>query len=99
MSQMPKTPIQEKKEKQKQIEKQKRSIAGFVGEMVLSKLGKPKLFSHVDAPCVGENRFRVNVWCFNNKASMAKHIAHSYYVKATADGIINSLPEIKKEYD
>jgi hypothetical protein len=100
---MPKAEIKEPKEEAKKVKVSDKKIAKIIGDKVMEKLGTPSNFSHADAPIVGENCFRVNIWCWSGSETDAvrtRRISDSFYIRTSVDGekIEYSSPEIKKRY-
>jgi len=89
---MPATKEKEKETKEKKPAEPKIN-PDMVSKCVSERLGKPKDLRKVDCILLWDNHFRVNVWCGDPQT-----IRHSYFITANTEGIINTHPEIKKEY-
>lgn len=95
---MPKTVIQEESQKtedKKSPAEEGQQLSQLVKDVVMQKLGKPKMFSHTDVIHLWDDHFRVNVWCHKDDKRFSMNIVQSFHVVATADGIVRSNPEIK----
>ena len=100
----PKTQPKVKSSQSDNKELTKKELQSFIEEQVITKLGKPKELDFIRSGNVFDNRWRVDVWCyFDSKATImaikSSNIKHSYFIRVDEHGkIINSSPEINKEY-
>lgn len=78
---------------EKEAQKAKAKVIDMLRHSILEKLGKPKNFERITASAVGDNRYRVNVYCHSPVI-----ISDSFYVIAKPDGIVESRPPIQHKY-
>ena len=102
--QTPKTQPKVKNSESGNKELTKKELQSFIEEQVITKLGKPTELNFIRSSNVFDNRWRIDVWCyFDSTATImstkSSNIKHSYFIRVDEHGkIINSSPEIHKEY-
>jgi len=97
-------PVKQTLNKRTKAQAGKPDFKSFVEEQVLNRLGTPSNLNFIRASNVFDNRWRVDVWCYHEvegtlSSTSNSKIDYSYFIHADEQGkIINSSPEIKKEF-
>lgn len=96
--------MSKKKKEEQEEKKEERPEVKFgpkVEKQVLEQLGKPPGFIQIRAKHVFDDKFRVDVWADANNSNSfyrGRRIVDSFFIKASAKGIISSSPPIEKKY-
>lgn len=89
----PKPPVvQEEKIDKKRIAQ----ISSYLEGLVINVLGTPKGFYLIKAHHLWDDKFRVNVLV---ESGHTRIISDSFFVVATLDGIVRSMPDIRRKYE
>lgn len=97
---MPKVTLDKPKKEQPVEHPPTKNLSEAVTKNVLNRLGKPQNLTKIVANPVGDQRFRVNIWCaVNPEIIVHSDITDSFYVVVNEDGgIIRSSPDIVRKY-
>ncbi len=99
---MPKAIKTEEKKPEEQEKKEvKVDLAPQIARAIISQLGRPKNLHEVKIISLWDDRYRINVWCGDDRGPLHSsiRISDSFFVKVSPEGgIISCDPPLKKKY-